>query len=295
MTPSVSAYAYLQGKHNYNANPFAPLGCKVEAHVTPENQETWAPHTESGFYVGNAWEHYLCHKIYICDTKHTRTCLTTFFKHKYPTMPMITPANALIHTADYLTDAVSGLIPASTCRQDAVDQLMVIFKQQARVAYGPATAQRVLRERPQTERMKEEEHQILVQAQVTPSPCFEIKENDNIAHTPQGIPQITQDKNDASPSANTQQQRQIRTLTQEFMLQCMKIPGYKAPFTMKQAALRIHPLQFLCDLAYAVLNNKTGNLLEYRHLMKHPKYKDVWTKLLGTDTPPHHNHQNHLL
>jgi hypothetical protein len=48
MTPSVSAY--------YNANPFAPLGCKVEAHVTPGTRETWAPHTASGFYVGNAWE-----------------------------------------------------------------------------------------------------------------------------------------------------------------------------------------------------------------------------------------------
>jgi hypothetical protein len=40
MTPSVSAYVYLWGKHDFNANPFAPLGCKVEAHVTPGNQET---------------------------------------------------------------------------------------------------------------------------------------------------------------------------------------------------------------------------------------------------------------
>jgi hypothetical protein len=39
----------------------------------------------------------------------------------------------------------------------------------------------------------EEERQILAQAQVTPSPGFEIKENNNIAHTPQGIPQITQE------------------------------------------------------------------------------------------------------
>ncbi len=54
------------------------------------------------------------------------------------------------------------------------------------------------------------------------------------------------------------------------MLQCMEIPGYKAPFTAKQAASRKYPLQFLWDLAYAVLDNETGNLLEYRHLMKHP-------------------------
>ncbi len=73
MTPLVSAYSYLWGEHNHNANPFAPLGCTVEALVTPSIQETWAPHTASGFYVGNAWEHYPYHEIYICDTKHTRT------------------------------------------------------------------------------------------------------------------------------------------------------------------------------------------------------------------------------
>jgi len=67
------------------------------------------------------------------------------------------------------------------------------------------------------------------------------------------------------------------------MLQCMEIPGYKAPFTAQQMASRKYPLQFLCDLAYAVLDDKTGNLLEYHHLMKHPKYKDVWTTSFGTE------------
>jgi hypothetical protein len=51
----------------------------------------------------------------------------------------------------------------------------------------------------------------------------------------------------------------------------MEIPGYKAPFTARQAASRKYPLQFLCNLAYAVLDNETGDLLEYHHLMKHPK------------------------
>ena len=67
------------------------------------------------------------------------------------------------------------------------------------------------------------------------------------------------------------------------MLQCMEIPGYTAPFTARQAASRKYPLQFPCDLAYAVLDGETGDLLEYRHLMKHPKYKDVWTKSFGTE------------
>ncbi len=60
-----------------------------------------------------------------------QTCLTVFFKHKYLTMPTITPADALIRAADALTNAIAGLIPTPTSAMDAVDQLMVIFKQQA--------------------------------------------------------------------------------------------------------------------------------------------------------------------
>jgi hypothetical protein len=75
----------------------------------------------------------------------------------------------------------------------------------------------------------------------------------------------------------------------------MEIPGYKAPYTAKQAASIKYPLQFLCDLVYAVLDDKTGNLLKYCPFMKHPKYKDVWTKSFGTVTLPCHNHRSHIV
>jgi hypothetical protein len=32
-----------------------------------------------------------------------------------------------------------------------------------------------------------------------------------------------------------------------------------------------------------VLDDKTGDLLEYRHLLKHPKYKDVWSQSFGKE------------
>ena len=134
--------------------------------------------------------------------------------------------------------------------------------------------------------MIKEEHQVNIaqepiQAQVTGLPTFVVEETNDIPALPQGIPQITQDEYDnynAPPSANMRQQEETQTHTHVLMLQCMEIPGYKAPFTAQQAASRKYPLQFLCNLAYAVLNNKTSNLLEYRHLMNHPKYKDIWIK-----------------
>jgi hypothetical protein len=78
----------------------------------------------------------------------------SFFKHKYLTMPTITPADALIRAANDLTDAISGVIPPPpNMTRDAVYQLMLIFKQQAKKAKDNATTQRVLKERTQAERV----------------------------------------------------------------------------------------------------------------------------------------------
>jgi hypothetical protein len=76
-----------------------------------------------------------------------------FFKHKYLTMPTITPSDALILAADYLTDAISGLIPTPTVTANAVEQLLEIYKQQACPIIDAATAQRVLRECTQAEQV----------------------------------------------------------------------------------------------------------------------------------------------
>jgi hypothetical protein len=99
---------------------------------------------------------------------------------------------------------------------DAVDQLMIIFKQQAHEANDAATTQRVLRERAQAERVIEEERQENdkpepAQARITSPPIFEHEETNDSPALPQGIPQIMQDEYDdynAPPSSNTRQQQE---------------------------------------------------------------------------------------
>ena len=105
--PAVSAYAYLYGQHNYDRHPFAPLGCKVEAHMMPSTRESWEEHTKSGYYIGVSEEHYRCHKIYISSTQSVRVCQTVFFKHKYLTQPSLTINDALVIAADNLATAIN--------------------------------------------------------------------------------------------------------------------------------------------------------------------------------------------
>jgi hypothetical protein len=282
-TPTVSAYTYLWGQQDYNANPFAPLGCKVEAHIMPDARKTWAAHTASGYYIGNAWEHYRCHEVYISSTKHTRISETVFFCHKYLTMPTLTLADALIKAADNLVDAISGHLPKNGVSANAVKQLMEIYKIQADQATCAARAQRVLREQALTQRVTKEQQAVEpIQANhqhtATTFPSFEVEENQaNDPPAMSGLLVISQDQ-DSPLAANTRQQRQTRMLTQDYMFQMMEIPGHKAPFTPAQAAARKYPLLFLCNFAHAILNKDTGNLLEYQHLIKHPKYRKTWSQ-----------------
>jgi len=219
-------------------------------------------------------------------------------------MPIITPADALIKAADYLMDAISGVIPKNSITEDAVLQLMAIYPKQALDASNAESAQRVLRRLAETQRVQTEQEiaineqntdgQRVPTVQVDMSPdlgIFKFEqpsdsnhiETRNAMHHPQFItPFITQDDCDSPPSSKTRQRRK-GTLTQDYVLHMMEQPGYKPPFTPQEATGCRYPLQFLCDLAYAVLDDETGDLLKYRHLMKHPKYKDTWLKSFGME------------
>ena len=79
----------------------------------------------------------------------------------------------------------------------------------------------------------------------------------------------------STPAENTRQQHRSRTITQDCAYHLIET---QAPPSAQQASARKYPLQFLCDWAHSILDDDTGDLLEYRHLMKHPTYKDTWTK-----------------
>jgi hypothetical protein len=57
------------------------------------------------------------------------------------------------------------------------------------------------------------------------------------------------------------------------MLHMIEHAAKQSPITAQQAASHHYPLQFLHNTAAAILDKDTGELLEYRHLMKQ---MDVW-------------------
>lgn len=84
---------------------------------------------------------------------------------------------------------------------------------------------------------------------------------------------IIQDCDDPSHSTRAAQRHRLLT-TVEMTSSCP---------SAKQAAARRYPLQFLVDMAVAVLDDETGELLEYRHLIQCPKYKKDWGNSFGNE------------
>jgi hypothetical protein len=201
-------------------------------------------------------------------------------------MPSLTPADALIQAADNLTAALAGVIPPPSMTTEAITQLISIFKTQAEKEKDEATLQRVLREGAQALRVLTETIAPTTKPSSEPTtpqqttyPPLEIEEYPQVdIGSPRGTPTNDSDDNcnSARPADNTRYQRKVRTITQDYLFHLMDTPFLpKQLFTAKQ--------QFLCDFAYSVLNDKTGDLLEYRHLLKHPKYKDVWSQSFGKE------------
>jgi hypothetical protein len=195
----------------------------------------------------------------------------------------ITLADALIKAADNLVDVILGQLPKNSITADAVEQLMEIYKIEAKKATYKAQAQRVLREQVQAQRVMAEQ-QAQVPQPTSPKqnpasfPSFEVEDSANKPKKARGGHNIISQDDDSPPSSNTCQQLQLRMLTQDYMLHMIEIPGYTAPFTPAQASCCKYPLQFLCDFANAVLDDDTGDLLEYHHLIKYPKHKDIWSQ-----------------
>jgi hypothetical protein len=180
---------------------------------------------------------------------------------------------------------------------DAIDQLINTFKLQAKKDKDTATAQRVLKERAQAEKVctktKDQSPSMVPTAKPTTTtvttsmsfPPLEVEYPDLDKGMLRGTPMISQDEmgNSSSPAANTCLQQKVQTIMQDYLVHLMDTPGLPRLFTNQQAASRKYSLQFLCDFANAVLDDKTIDLLEYQHLLKHPKYKEVWCKLFGKE------------
>ena len=127
--PKVSAYAYLHGQHDFNRHPFAPLGIEIHSYVQPNKRMTWEVKCKKGYYIGTSLEHYRYYFAHIRDTGGIQGSETMYFKHKYITMPTVTPSDAIVQAARTLIDALKAKVPPPLAQSgaDQIKQLHAIL------------------------------------------------------------------------------------------------------------------------------------------------------------------------
>ena len=79
INPKLSADAFLEGQHDYNAVPFPPLGWRMLIFEGPEKRSSWVLHGVEGFSVGPAEKNYRCYKGWVPTTGVERISDTVVF------------------------------------------------------------------------------------------------------------------------------------------------------------------------------------------------------------------------
>ena len=90
-TPTISAYAHINGPFDQNKMPLAPMGCAVQIHEkTDKRGGTWAYHSVNEWYIATSSEHYRTHTYHVKATQSERLTYTAQFRHRNIMNPTVT-------------------------------------------------------------------------------------------------------------------------------------------------------------------------------------------------------------
>lgn len=129
VAPKVCSWSMLNGQHDFNRHPLAPLGVEMHMLEPPRSRRSWGVHSKRGHYVGTSLEHYRYYNGYFSETHSIRGSESVIFKHKYITTPTVTPEDAIVAAAKELERAIRGYVPPPLAKSgiDQIKELTNIF------------------------------------------------------------------------------------------------------------------------------------------------------------------------
>ena len=102
LNPGISAYEQVDGIHNFEQIPLAPLGCKVKIHKKTHKRLTYASHSVDWWYLGLEVHHYICYTWYNIDTGGETTPDTIYYFPEFMKMTNYSSRDMAIHAAEDL-------------------------------------------------------------------------------------------------------------------------------------------------------------------------------------------------
>lgn len=118
MRPTISAYNYVYGVHDYNKMPIAPLGCKTQCFVDPDNRRLFGAHSVDSHYLGHSSDHYQVARVLVTETNLERLTDTIVYFHKRITSPRVSMADAVTVAAAGLAGAIKDNLKENLAELD---------------------------------------------------------------------------------------------------------------------------------------------------------------------------------
>jgi len=312
LNPRMSAWEYFNGPFDFNATPLGPMGCRVLIHNKPSTRKTWDQRGRDGFSLGPALQHYRCYTVADKKTKATIVSDTVEFRHSYLTQPTLTPEDRMVHAMNMLSCAIKDA-PATKleAQLDAIQQLRELLtgwqQQSPSTAAEPSKCDQSPPEErpfPRVDRpLQTKTSPSVTKTQVTETPApvtrpSAIKPRSATKPAPTApAPRVQAESyvplvsfhgiptpKGGAPAPRVPQSEPIaqRTRAQQGAAEPIarrtrsqsKEANFIAP---RQAASRRFSAALLTKWAAAVYDEESGQMLEYRQLIRHPKLRQIWS------------------
>eukprot|EP00804_Cyclotella_cryptica_P003430 CCRYP_002088-RA/>CCRYP_002088-RA protein AED:0.24 eAED:0.23 QI:0/0/0/1/1/1/2/0/894 len=261
VAPNVSTYAYHHGQFDYNHMPLGPMGCAVQFYIKPNRQRSWGEHASVGWYIRSSPEHYQTHVVFVKTIQKTRVSDTVYFKHKYLTQPTLMQADAIVQAYRDLMHAIKGMVKTnSTVHIKAIRKMQEVMEPQHNTVIETlhAPPPRVDKPTPNLQQHPRVQ-EIMAPPTAAPTPTIVIPRPQLPTQTPTPVKMHKQNE----PSiAERVKERRCGTHTSD---------------TPKTESIAERVKRRRMEVEAPVLDHDTGQLLEYRALSRHPKFKDAWS------------------
>jgi hypothetical protein len=254
--PLLSAYESMEGMFSFDRTPMAPVGTEVMIHVKPSKRQTWGYHAIRAWYFAPALKHYRCIKA-VTEAGAVRVSDTFKLLHHNLPVPTISNTDRIIRATQQLIRTIDGHPDAPPDELQAIQQLKELI----------------------TGAVKEQaNHKPPMELQPEPNPALSIPEP--VTNPIQTTPSPT----NTAPAA-TERPSNLPTVIpfddDEYEPPSEPEPRYnlRSRHNIVMSAIElVDEANARGIVVNAVIDEETGDSLEYRHLIKHPTYKEVWTK-----------------
>ena len=259
----------MNGSFSFDATPMAPPGTEVLVHLKPSRRSSWSFHAANGWYIGPALKHYRCIRLIMADTGAERLTDTFRYKHHAMPVPTITPTDRIIAATKHLTDALAGTQEAPLDELQAILSLRQILLGETPptpVPIDPPPAPKL--STPGSSHDLDDEPIHMWNPNQLSSLSYPSNNGTPIPPPPlTGSPAIIKDDVPPAPPVS----RLPRTRAQH----------RATPVHLINSATTcpLNPINFIG----AVVDDDTGDVLEYRHLIKSATHRAVWQRSFANE------------